>query len=619
MSENNILQFKDRLNNDASVYPRTKHFAVVDDNEKTLDKYIAEYNVNRLYPGATDSSVYTLATAIEKLPAIYKHAGIKLTFHTGDGIYKTYMCNSGDGTQESDYVDVSKESQFSPFDKGSGNNSAILKGSGSTASGEFSVALGKNSAAVHDRDFVEGEGTTASGYDSHAEGYQTEATGFASHAEGNGTHATDNDSHAEGLQTTASGFASHAEGQETTASGGWAHAEGYHSTASNYASHAEGRNTIANGDSSHAEGDSTTASGETSHAEGQHTTAYGEASHAEGLATEANGAASHAEGMSTEASGYAAHAEGSFTKATQDYSHTEGLSTEANGAASHAEGSSTIASGLHSHAEGLSTEANGVASHAEGNSPKAIGDYSHAEGSSTIASGLHSHAEGSNNTASGESSHAEGARTTASANHSHAGGFASEVSSPRGFVHGRNVEAKSNVEGQFAVGKYNKSNTGQIASVGIGTSDNNRKNAFEIMQNGDIYVVGLGGYDGTNAGVAGVQTLQQLLGRGIILNQTDTVVSEDVYTVLSLVDEVPLSISVLIKRVGSNYTQINPVIDIIKYSDNILIRFIRTDVNDCKINFWKIYDGTAQNPYSISKSTKTIQYVTSFGASFDDE
>ena len=31
------------------------------------------------------------------------------------------------------------------------------------------------------------------------------------------------------------------------------------------------------------------------------------------------------------------------------------------------------------------------------------------------------------------------------------------------------------------------------------------------MENGDIYVVGLGGYDGTNAGVSGVKTLQTLL------------------------------------------------------------------------------------------------------------
>ena len=76
---------------------------------------------------------------------------------------------------------------------------------------------------------------------------------------------------------------------------------------------------------------------------------------------------------------------------------------------------------------------------------------------------------------------------------------------------------------------------------------------------------------------------------------------------LSLVDEVPLSINVLIKRVGSNYTQINPVIDIIKYSDNILLRFIRTDTSDCQVNFWKINNGTVLNPYSIVKSTKTIQ------------
>lgn len=97
---------------------------------------------------------------------------------------------------------------------------------------------------------------------------------------------------------------------------------------------------------------------------------------------------------------------------------------------------------------------------------------------------------------------------------------------------------------------------------------------------------------------------------GIVLNQTDTAVSEDVYTMLSLVDEVPLSINVLIKRVGSNYTQINPVIDIIKYSDNILLRFIRTDTSDCQVNFWKINNGTVLNPYSIVKSTKTIQYVS---------
>ena len=56
---------------------------------------------------------------------------------------------------------------------------------------------------------------------------------------------------------------------------------------------------------------------------------------------------------------------------------------------------------------------------------------------------------------------------------------------------------------EHAEGEGNVSNTGSTAetntrhSVGIG-NDQNRKNAFEIMQNGDAYLYGIGGYDGTN-------------------------------------------------------------------------------------------------------------------------
>lgn len=38
-----------------------------------------------------------------------------------------------------------------------------------------------------------------------------------------------------------------------------------------------------------------------------------------------------------------------------------------------------------------------------------------------------------------------------------------------------------------------------------------RKNAFEIMMNGDIYVIGIGGYDGTNASASTSSTLQTVL------------------------------------------------------------------------------------------------------------
>ena len=104
---------------------------------------------------------------------------------------------------------------------------------------------------------------------------------------------------------------------------------------------------------------------------------------------------------------------------------------------------------------------------------------SHAEGDSTEALGWAAHSEGQFSTASGDCSHAEGANTN------------------------------TNNEGEHAEGRYNKSNKADsvfgnagntIHSVGIGTADTARRNAMEVMQNGDIYVLGMGGYDGTNPG-----------------------------------------------------------------------------------------------------------------------
>lgn len=37
------------------------------------------------------------------------------------------------------------------------------------------------------------------------------------------------------------------------------------------------------------------------------------------------------------------------------------------------------------------------------------------------------------------------------------------------------------------------------------------KNAIEVDSEGGVYIYGIGGYDGTNAGEAGVQTLQEVL------------------------------------------------------------------------------------------------------------
>lgn len=136
------------------------------------------------------------------------------------------------------------------------------------------------------------------------------------------------------------------------------------------------------------------------------------------------------------------------------YSTAEGYNTTASGNSSHAEGNYTTASGVDSHAEGFSTTASGNYSHAEGYSTTVSGDYSHAEGYNTIASGVNSHAEGTSTTASGNRSHAAGLYTKA--------------------LH----------DNEVAYGSYNESNDNTLFSVGDGTSDTARHNAFEITTTG---------------------------------------------------------------------------------------------------------------------------------------
>ena len=95
-----------------------------------------------------------------------------------------------------------------------------------------------------------------------------------------------------------------------------------------------------------------------------------------------------------------------------------------------------------------------------------------------------SHAEGDSTNATGEAAHAEGDHT------------------------------ETFEEAEHAEGSYNKSYDSTtssirvIHSVGIG-SPNGRKNAHEIKFNGDHYVFGIGGFDGTNSDSA--QTLQTVI------------------------------------------------------------------------------------------------------------
>ena len=187
--------------------------------------------------------------------------------------------------------------------------------------------------------------------------------------------------------------------------------------------------------------------------------AHSDHAHAEGQKCRAESYNAHAEGYSTRA-GHNAHSEGAETKALGQNSHAEGINTNASGNNSHAEGDSTQASNWNAHAEGYRTNAIGNGAHAEGNSD---GFNSH-----NIARGTGSHTEGGGTTAEGDYSHAEGKETVA-------------------------IRTASHSEGQYNVGIANA-----IHEVGIGSSSMNKKNAHTILDDGRHYIIGIGGYNGTN-------------------------------------------------------------------------------------------------------------------------
>lgn len=94
--------------------------------------------------------------------------------------------------------------------------------------------------------------------------------------------------------------------------------------------------------------------------------------------------------------------------------------------------------------------------------------------STNVATGANSHAEGANTNASGNNSHTEGSFTQAKNNYEHA-------------------------EGHYNLSHQDGTHAGTTRhSVGMGNSDEDRKNAFEIMADGSAYMMDLGGYDGIN-------------------------------------------------------------------------------------------------------------------------
>lgn len=208
-------------------------------------------------------------------------------------------------------------------------------------------------------------------------------------------------------------------------------------------------------------------------------------------AKEASGENSVAFGKNTRATGQSSFAEGSGTESSATESHSEGKLTKATGPYSHAEGQQTIASGSSAHAEGQLCEASGPQTHAEGETCKATGIASHAEGSNTEASGGASHSEGDKSKAGGSASHAEGIDT-------------------------RTQNSAEHAQGQYNVSTKDKT----VHSIGIGSSDTDRKNAEEIHSDGRKYIIGVGGYDGKNSTTEGTKSVQDVI-NGLVDRTSD--------------------------------------------------------------------------------------------------
>lgn len=400
----------------------------------------------------------------------------------------------------------------------------------SLSSGAYSHAEGYSTQSTGRGSHSEGEKTIASNYNAHAEGWYSKASGDTSHSEGNRTEATGNNSHAEGQISLASGLTSHAEGYRTVASGNDSHAEGYGSIASGYGSHSEGGIipflqflfTGTGGSTTYTVKPGSQISGEVKNqfyeflVPGKYLLVQGDS----GYDTKCKILTSqYQDGVCTVTTD-ATISDSDIT----DLPVGTNLST-AKGTSSHSEGSS-LASGHTSHSEGMICIASGDASHVEGYLNIASGNYSHAEGNQTQSSGNSSHSEGIGTVARNDAEHAEG-------------------------LYNKSVESED-------------ASIATIHTVGIGSSLSDRKNAREIKKNGDTYIIGIGGYDGTNADEETTKSLQSVLSSS---QQS-----------LSVVD-LQYSFDTLYSNMNTYESEIISIAQKVNENNNVIFKYVDTTAN----------------------------------------
>lgn len=264
----------------------------------------------------------------------------------------------------------------------------------------------------------------------------------------------------------------------------------------------------------------------------------------------------HVEGQDCDIVGYASicHLEGNGSAVVHSMGKNVGFFSEA--CACHVEGGGGVAGGTYSHVEGDGCAALNSGAHCEGKGyyknsvtdwkkrtdkdndylkdlwkkilfgktdtsgytykfSAAIGNASHVEGTGNIAPKASATLEGLDTGATASfvngANHAEGAGNLAGAAASHAEGIRNEIGNNAYASHAEGIKNITQNRAEHASGQYNKSNKATdtfgdsgntLFSVGCGTSDADRKNAFEVMQDGTCKYLDVATGEQINVGVA---------------------------------------------------------------------------------------------------------------------
>lgn len=264
----------------------------------------------------------------------------------------------------------------------------------------------------------------------------------------------------------------------------------------------------------------------------------------------------HVEGQDCNIVGYASicHLEGNSSAVVHSMGKNVGFFDEAVGC--HVEGGGGVVGGAYSHVEGDGCAALNNGAHCEGKGyyknsvtdwkkrtakdndylkdlwkkilfgktdtsgytykfSAAIGNASHVEGTGNIAPKASATLEGLDTGATASfvngANHAEGAGNFAGAAASHAEGIRNEIGHNAYASHAEGIKNTTQNRAEHASGQYNKSNKASdtfgdagntLFSVGCGTSDADRKNAFEIMQDGTCKYLDVATGEQIDVGVA---------------------------------------------------------------------------------------------------------------------